>query len=124
MHVWFCCEGPTPVPRSSTNKKCDNRNLHCLGLIAILSSPLYYKQVKSSIYISWYTYISQHLDWKPQINHASMKIAKSIGITNKIEAFIWVHARRQLYCTLQIYTTNLDEVYSNDSTYYSYMLLA
>lgn len=53
-----------------------------------------------------------------------MKIAKPIGVINKVKDFILVHARRQLYCTLILpylqycnivwgncYSTNLDKIF-------------
>ena len=69
------------------------------------------------------TYINEHLDWKPHISHVALKMAKSIGIINKVKHFITSPTRRTLYCSLVLpyiqycnivwaktYPTNLDKI--------------
>ena len=69
------------------------------------------------------TYINEHLDWKPHISHVALKMAKSIGIINKVKHFITSPTRRILYCSLVLpyiqycnivwaktYPTNLDKI--------------
>ena len=69
------------------------------------------------------TYINEHLDWKPHISHVVLKMAKSIGIINKVKYFITSPTRRILFCSLVLpyiqycnivwaktYNTNLDKI--------------
>ena len=46
------------------------------------------------------TYINEHLDCKPHISPVALKMAKSIGIINKVKHFITSPTRRILYCSL------------------------
>ena len=65
--------------------------------------------------------INEHLDWKPHM--AALKMAKSIGIINKVKYYITSQTRRTLYCSLVLpylqycnivwaktYPTNLDKI--------------
>ena len=45
-------------------------------------------------------YIDEHLNWKTQITHANNKLAKNLGIINKLRHYLNLHTLKQLYYTL------------------------
>ena len=45
-------------------------------------------------------YIDEHLTWEPQIQHINNKLAKNIGIINKLRYYLDLHMLKQLYYTL------------------------
>ena len=62
--------------------------------------------------------INSQLDWKHHINYICTKIAKAIGIINKIKYYIGTKAKRTLYCSLVLpYINYCNAVWA--STYYT-----
>ena len=45
-------------------------------------------------------YLDEHLQWEPQIQHVNNKLAKNVGITNKLRHYLDFHMLKQLYYTL------------------------
>ena len=64
--------------------------------------------------------IDEHLDWKVHIDKVSMKMAKSIGLINKIKSYVSVSTRRTLYCSLVLpYIQYCNIVWAN--CYHTYL---
>ena len=45
-------------------------------------------------------YLDEHLQWEPQIQHVNNKLAKNVGIINKLRNYLDFHMLKQLYYTL------------------------
>ena len=45
-------------------------------------------------------YLDEHLQWEPQIQHVNNKLAKNVGITNKLRHYLDFYMLKQLYYTL------------------------
>ena len=45
-------------------------------------------------------YLDEHLQWEPQIQHVNNKLAKNVGIINKLRHYLDFHMLKQLYYTL------------------------
>ena len=45
-------------------------------------------------------YLDEHLQWEPQIQHVNNKLAKNVGIINKLRNYLDFHMLIQLYYTL------------------------
>jgi len=45
-------------------------------------------------------YLDEHLQWGPQIQHVNKKLAKNVGIINKLRYYLDFHMLKQLYYTL------------------------
>ena len=45
-------------------------------------------------------YLDEHLQWDPQIKHVNNKLAKNVGIINKLRNYLDFHVLKQLYYTL------------------------
>jgi len=44
-------------------------------------------------------YLDEHLQWGPQIQHVNNKLAKTVGIINKLRYYVDFHRLKQLYYT-------------------------
>ena len=44
-------------------------------------------------------YLDEHLQWEPQIQHVNNKLAKNVGIINKLRHYLDFHMLKQLYYT-------------------------
>ena len=45
-------------------------------------------------------YLDEHLQWESQIQHVNNKLAKNVGIINKLRHYLDFHMLKQLYYTL------------------------
>jgi len=44
-------------------------------------------------------YLDEHLQWEPQIQHVNNKLAKNVGIINKLRHYLDFRMLKQLYYT-------------------------
>lgn len=93
-----------------------------IGDFSIMIDSKNIEKVTTTIFLG--VHITEHLDWKIHANHVALKMAKSIGVINKIKSFIPVYTRRSLYCSLVLpyvqycniiwantYPTHLQKIY-------------
>ena len=45
-------------------------------------------------------YLDEHLQWEPQIQHVNNKLAKNVGIINKLRHYLDFYMFKKLYYTL------------------------
>ena len=73
--------------------------LYSLVLIYLGGGLLFFSFIVSYIkYLG--IYLDEHLQWEPQIQHVNNKLAKNVGIINKLRHYLDFYMLKQLYYTL------------------------
>ena len=73
----------------------------CTRVLKGLHLFTYIHNIECKNYIKYLgIYLDEHLQWGPQIQHVNNKLAKNVGIINKLRYYLDFHMLKQLYYTL------------------------